>query len=282
MIAHLLQTLVVIAAAQTAGEDSLNPERLEAMLAQRDNSMVRAVFRRHEDQVLDFIDGYLEGGLKTIEDGQGSAEAVAQATAKFRTAIKFARLADQALMGSEFANYAASFASWSPTEQKQFREGQAAYKAGRQAKDDPAKAAAEYRRAIAIAERLGDGYGAALSYGALAAAELQLGHHEAVAEAARTASDLNAKLKRRQANIRVLLIWGDSMAAQGARDGGLNRYNHAWTLLKPEDPVDLRSSVFGKLSDAMTKRGDTADLERIRREYENRFGPLPDSSSTTP
>lgn len=281
MIAHLLQTLVVIAAAQTAGEDSLNPERLEAMLAQRDNSMVRAVFRRHEDQVLDFIDGYLEGGLKTLEDGQGSAEAVAQATAKFRTAIKFARLADQALMGSEFANYAASFASWSPTEQKQFREGQAAYKAGRQAKDDPAKAAAEYRRAIAIAERLGDSYGAALSYGALAAAALQLGHHEAVDEAANTARDLNTKLKRRQANIRVLLVWGDSMAAQGAR-AGPGMYKHAWTLLKPEDPVDLRTSVFGKLSDAMTKLGDTAGLERIRREYENRFGPLPDSSSTTP
>jgi hypothetical protein len=282
MLAQLVQTLVVIAVSQAPAEDSLNGERLEAMLAQGDTAMVRAVFRRQEDQVLDFIDGYLEGGLKAIEDGQGSADAAAQAMAKFRTAIKFAELADQAFPGAELENYAASFASWSPKEQKMFREGQAAYKAGRQAKDDPAKASGEYRRAVGIAERLGDSYGAALAYGALAAAELQRGNHEAVAEAARTASDINTKLKRRLATIRVLLVWGDSMGTQGARGGGLNMYNHAWTLLKADDPVDLRAAVFSKMSDAMTKLGDTAGLERIKRQYESRFGPLPAPSPATP
>ena len=102
---------------------------------------------------LPFVDQYLEGGLALLESG-GSRE---EAMKSFRKGIKFAQLADQAAPGAAFAEYATNFASWTPAEQQRFREGQAAYKAGRGlAKDDSAQAYDQFRKALSIANALGD------------------------------------------------------------------------------------------------------------------------------
>jgi len=271
MIAQLVSVLTLAVAATP--EDSMTPQRLEKMLADGDKEMIVQVFRRNSDNVISFVDQYLEGGLKLIETSQDTEGALKS----FRTGIAFAKLADEAFPGKTYAEYAASFASWSPTEQKQFREGQAAYKAGRMAAD-PTEALQNYRRALRLAKGLNDLWGVAMSQAAIVHAELKLSNIDKADEIARQAVQSCAQLGLRLDNIRVYIAWGDATAASNSRGHGANHYHFAYQLLTDSDDPELRQKIVDRWVDSLKKAGQPDAAEQIRKQY----GVEPESAETKP
>src|SRR5262249_48170577 len=147
----MLLTLFVClcSAAAVAADDTMDRERMEKMLADGDLGMIVQVFKRHPGRTLPFIDRYFEGGLAMIEKGQNPDDAMQS----FRRGIKFAELADQAFGGSAFSDYGNSFASFSPSEQGKFREGQKAFKEGMK-ETDVQKSRERLEHSLALAKSL--------------------------------------------------------------------------------------------------------------------------------
>jgi hypothetical protein len=257
---QFMACMILTATTQTAPNDALAPARLEKMLAVGDREMIIQVFKRNDDHVLVFIDRYLEGGLKMIEDGKSEEEAMQS----FRKAIAFAKIADEALPGATFVEYAAGFASWSPQERVQFRRGQAEYRAGRKAMDDPEKAAEHFRASLKIAESLRDTWGMAMALGGLVQSELAMGRHAKVEEAARQAVQVCAQLRLRLDQVRALIAWGDAQANESARGHGAPSYQYAFSIMRPTDDADLRRTVITRQCRALERSGakDAADMLR--------------------
>jgi hypothetical protein len=145
------------------GKEAFEPERLQRLVTDGDESWVVATFKRYPGRVLPFIDSYLEGGLAMIEKDGAAAED--RARASFRTGVRFAKLADQAFGGTHFSDYATAFASWSPEERIAFREGQRLHGEGRALlKQGDAKAAlAAFDRSFRLADGLRDAWGRAMA-----------------------------------------------------------------------------------------------------------------------
>jgi hypothetical protein len=279
-------TCVAFLALQAADNDAMTREHLEPLLKGGDEAEVVQVFRRHPDHVLPFIDEYLEGGLKMIEDGKSRDEA----RASFRTGVRFAKLADKAAGEDSdvFQEYAASFASWSPSEQKQFREGQREFRAGRSAKEGPDEALKHYKKSLGLARPLGDTWGTAMAYGGIAEASLKLGDLQASYDAAHEALVSNHQLQLRTASIQMHMLiaqahehnkegelggGGFGGGGGGIFDGGsmvyeppsARAYEVAFDLLQEGDPAELREKVVNAYAASLEKAGMKDRAEQLRK-----------------
>lgn len=275
------------------GADAVSRERLGPMLAAGDEGMIVATFKRRPGSTLPFIDSYLEGGLALIEKGaKEGKDATAEATQSFRMGVRFAKLADQAFGGTDFSDYANAFASWSPSEQKAFREGQRLFREGMKVmkgeKPDPAKAIESLERSLRLAEGLNDTWGQAMAQGALA--DVQFARYEAMKtasgadakasdaadsllvradQAARAAVTLNRKVRLDEDRVGALLTMAKTAKALGGRsEARAVPLQEAWALVRRD--MSMSAELRGTVADALIqafdemKRPDAAD--EVRRE----------------
>lgn len=247
-------------------DDAVTRDRLENMLAHQDTAQIVQVFKRHRGRVLPFVDSYLEGALKQIESGTDSEDV----REVFRRGVEFADLASDALGDRAIHEYAASFASWSPTEQRNFRAGQQAYRAGRTIEKDGGAAAdayASYERSYKLAKSLGDYWGEAMALSGMARMGSALGQTNEIVRNGRSAAALYRRLGLDSAEVEVLLIVGAQLSTLDSRRGGLPDYSRAWYLVQ-DRPVgdELRERVYTIYLAAMKERGRPEDIAELQRQ----------------
>ncbi len=260
-------------ASPAAAADAIDKLRLQTMLIEGDVGMIAAVFRRHPGQTLPFIDSYLEGGLAMIEKGGDSAPS--SALQSFRMGIKFAKIADDAFGGTTFSEYANAFASFSPSEQKSFREGQRLFRAGmKAAKDDPAAAIVSLKESLSLARSLGDLWGQAMAEQGIAEVGRTMGGEQL--SMAYSASMSAAKLNQQ---LRLVDDWVESMrlkaSIETARDQGLQAIGslyQAWEQVSSRRDADpqLVQAVGTQLVAALDAAKQTEDAARLRKEIAER------------
>lgn len=199
----------------TLAADGLDRRKLEKSLADKDTKAIVLAFKEHEEDVLPFFDEYLEGGLAALEKGEPRAAA----QESFDKGVAFARLADEALGGSVFANYATAFAAWKPEQQKQFREGQTEYRKGREAlAKQPEQALVHFKKSLVLCEPLGDAWGKAMCLSKIAAAHAALGNHGPAIEAATAAFEVNKGLHQVSAQTGDLIFRAECRAKSGKKE----------------------------------------------------------------
>lgn len=272
--AVLSLSVALVALAEDGSGDAMAKTRLQTMLLAGDEGMVVATFKRYPGQTLPFIDSYLEGGLALIEKaeaGKQAGDAHPDAQQSFRMGIRFAKLADTAFGGTDFSDYANAFASWSPSEQKSFREGQRLFKEGMKlAKDEPAKAIDTLGRSLRLAESLNDTWGQIMAQGALAELFLAAGGEEQAAKAeqsARAAVTLSRKVRLDEDRVSALRVHAKAIGALGGKaEARATPLQEAWTLLRRDASMspELRAAVANDLIAAFEelKRPDAADEVR--------------------
>jgi hypothetical protein len=165
-----------------------NPKEARAQFVElagkKDHDACLALWKAHPDAVLPTIDADLEGSLKAREkSGDAKPDAVAAMHAR---AIWGAQIAFEATGDPLILDYASSFVGWGETERKSFRAGQAAFRSAMNAlKEGDAKAAlAAGQQCLDAASPLGDWWGTAMGYDAIAAAQKALGAYFPALEAA--------------------------------------------------------------------------------------------------
>jgi len=151
--------LAVSPATSAQAEGPSLKERFETLDEAGDHAGVVALWKEHPYEVLYVIDSYLEGSLQIVETEESPDPAVLRSM--HERALRGARAADEAFDRGIFTDYAASFVGWNAAEQKNFRAGQAAFGAARQAMGagDHEAAAAHGAECAALAEPLGDWWG---------------------------------------------------------------------------------------------------------------------------
>ncbi len=264
--------LVMLAAgamgADDAARDAMDRARLEKMLADGDTGMVRMTFSRYPSRTLPFIDRYLEGGLAMIEKG----EPAEQALASFRTGIKFAAIADEAFHETVFTDYANAFASWSPSEQKKFREGQRLFKEAMGVKDDPAKAITMLRQSLNLAASLGDAWGQAMAYSALGSMMSQASMGDDAQLALVKSVELNSRLKLQDDFVDSLMALGRLRQTMAMPDKGVGYFRQAYATVSADLSFDLKKvdevcdAYIASLEDA----GRKDEVEKVRKEVADR------------
>jgi len=152
------------------GQDA-KPEPLsaiyEAAVAKKDDAAIEAAFKARRFEVINVVDGYLEGWLGNVE---GSANPKAEnPQLLLDQALDAASRADKALGGDGYTRYAKAWAGWTPEQQKQFRQGQQEYGAGRTAQKDKKldEAKKHYAASLGLAAPLGDMWGEAQAHQSL-------------------------------------------------------------------------------------------------------------------
>ncbi len=250
-------------------DDALEPKRMENMLKNGDDRWIIQTFRRHPSETLPFIDQYLEGGLKIIEDGGGSDKA----HESMRKGLQFAELADQAFGEEIFGNYAAAFGSWSPQEQKDFRKGQANFKQASKT-EDPAAAIELLEESFALANVLQDAWGVAMYQTGIAQNLLKQGKHQEAAQVAKQAVNLNGRLRLRTGFVRSNVIVGKALSVTGPYKEAAEHLAAAWNTLVDDDPMTLRDDVREAYIAVLEKTGDTAAAAKLResKEMDNKDG----------
>lgn len=150
--------------------------RFEALDAARDHAGLVELWKTHPGRVLVTIDRDLESALALHEKGGDPSEIEALHARARRGAVA----ADEAWGRPIIGDYVSAFVGWNAKEKKQFRAGQAACRASRQAlKDgDAHKSLAEARRCLDLARPLGDWWGTAMGWAAIGDAAFAAGSHE--------------------------------------------------------------------------------------------------------
>lgn len=270
MIASVLIFLVSVCG--LGDDDAISRERIERMLADGDTDWIVQVFRRHADTVLPFVDHYLEGGLKMIEEGGDPANTADS----FRRGLELAKLADKAFQEVIFTEYAASFGSWNAAEQKRFRQGQAEFRRGRKATDDPNVALAHFEKSLSLAEPLGDHWGSAMAYMGIAQTKMSMGAHEDAKKAGMKAAELNGRLRLRNQHIRARLLCGLVNAELGKPASGRGHLRIAWEQLRDSDDPKLRMKVLDAYCVALIAAGNTKLANQLREQYPHKPQPTKD------
>jgi len=239
-------------------DDAVTRDRMEAMLEAGEEPMIIATFRRHPAKVLVFLDGYLEGGLNMIEQDERAPEA----RQSLRRGVAFAKLAQQAFNDDIFLRYAAAFASWSPTEQKRFREGQRLYREAREYENNGqyAQAMEAYRTSQHLAESLNDYWGMAMTLAGRTRAAKAIDQNDRAIEFGREALTLYRRLRLESSEIELLLLVGQLEVARNPRGSGLGNLRRAWDLVKAR-PVDDQTRI--KVLDAYRSAVQQADVSHL-------------------
>lgn len=150
----------------------------------KDHDGCLALWKANPGAVLPSIDADLEGSLKAREkSGDSGASTVMD---MHQRALWGAQIAYEASGDPMILDYASSFVGWNEDDRKSFREGQAAYRTATKAlKGGDAKAAlAAGQQCLDLASALGDWWGTAMGYDAIAASQKSLGALDKALEAA--------------------------------------------------------------------------------------------------
>ena len=254
----------VALAAPPVADDAMENARLEGMLERDETLLIVQTFRRHRGAVLPFVDQYLEGGLKLLEDG-GTAE---DARAMFATGLAFAECASVALDDRTILEYAGHFASWSPKEQQRFRAGQAAYRAARTIERDGgdlADADSKFRESFRLAEGLGDTWGMAMAAAGAARTSRALDRTTMSIKFSRDAIALYRQVALEDAEVRALLFVAEVLEERDQRRGGLPDLSRAWAVVKPRDGSnEIRRMVYDRYITALGEREMSTEIELIK------------------
>lgn len=256
------------APAVQAATDAVEKTRLEKMLAEGDDGMIIQIFRRHPSKVLPFIDSYLEGGLAMIEKSGDAAGALAS----YRTGMKFAKLADEALRVQALSEYANAFAGWSPTEQKTFREGQKAFREGmkamKAATPDYSAAISHFERSRDLASSLGDTWGRAMALGGIAEAGLKAGRLEEAHDAAIEGIELNYQVRLMDDLVQLLMTCARIRHELQLPDAGVGHLRQAWMYVENDFAFDAatRSAVLQEFLAALERTGRKDEAQKLRKQ----------------
>jgi len=171
MILNVLALSLMLSSSLAAQEGAAKLEPLdaiyEAAVAKKDDAAIESAFKARRFEVINLVDGYLEGWLSNVE---GSAkEKAADPQVLMDRALDAAARGDKALGGDGYTRYAKAWKNWTPEQQKQFRKGQEEYQAGRglQKEKKLADAKARYEASLALAAPLGDLWGEAQAHQSL-------------------------------------------------------------------------------------------------------------------
>ncbi|MBM4113601.1 MAG: hypothetical protein FJ253_09580 [Phycisphaerae bacterium] len=236
--------------------------RLERWLADGDKDLIVQSFRRHPNEVLPFVDQYLERGLKLLE-GNASDET---AMNEFRKGVKFAQLATDALRDPIFVEYAGSFASWNETERTRFREGQKAARQGALAlkKGDAATALERYAASQSLAEPLGDSWGLQMALAGQARSAHAMSDWARAAAVAAKAMEISGRLQLRNDEIETIVICAESRHQLAEPDAGLGYARLAWSKLRTDDSEQLRRRIAEVLVAALEAKNFPQEAAKIR------------------
>lgn len=258
-----------------ARKEAMDIERLSRMLDAGDKAMIIQTFRRYPAAVLPFIDDDLEGGLAVLEEAAKDptlhARPLVAAKHRWDRAIKFAELANQAFGEIIFEEYAGAFASWTPTEQKRFRAGQASFRQGRElAKSDAEAALPHLRRSLVIADGLGDHWGVAMSQLAIAEACEKLGRTKEGHDAAVKAIELFGRLQLKPSYVKALTTCARLRQQMEVPDMGSGQLRMALQALPPEAPTAQRQAIVDELAALLEKMGRKDEVERLLEQERSR------------
>ena len=212
----LISTCMTAFVALTAmAAEGLDRAKLEACLDKKDSKTIVQAFKDNEEDVLPFFDEYLEGGLAAIEKNEPRAVT----DERFARGVAFAKLADEALSGNVFSNYANAFAAWKPEQQKQFREGQNEFRKGREVlAKQPEQALVHFKKSLVLCEPLGDAWGQAMCLSKIAAAHAAMGNHAPAIEAATAAFEVNKGLHLVSPQTSDLILRAECRAKSGKKE----------------------------------------------------------------
>ncbi len=154
------------------------------LATKKDHDACLALWKANPDAVLQTIDADLEGSLKARErstDPNMVAILDMHARALWGAQIAFEATGDPLIL-----DYASAFVGWNDEQRKSFRAGQAAYRSATTAlKQKDAKAAlVAGQQCLDLASLLGDWWGTAMGYDAIAASQKSLGALDKALEAA--------------------------------------------------------------------------------------------------
>lgn len=262
-------------------DDVMDKARLEKMLADGDTGMIVQVFKRRPGRTLPFIDRYFEGGLAMIEKGDDPEMALGQ----FRMGIRFAEVADKTFTVQAFSDYANSFASWSPSEQKSFREGQREFKNGAK-EQDPAKARPHLERSLALAQSLGDLWGQVMAKTALAELMLKAGEFKAAVAMATEAAQQSSDLRLNEDCAQAFRLAGAAALKTDQPTSSVAYLSQAWAMVESDRDIDsaLREGIYNEylavLENSDMKQQATALREQHAKSAAARESqtPAPDSN----
>jgi len=276
LLALLLTGLTIPAAARAeTPPPRLDPERLTSLLHERDPLLIEQIFRRHANDVLPFIDRFLEGALKHVEDGGSEAEA----TAGFDLGLAFARIASRALEDPVFERYAASFASWDQEERVRFRAAQATYREGRRLEREGSLSDARhaFRRALRAAEQLDDTWGIAMNLQAIARTDRSSERIDDSVRTARRAADLYRRLHLTRQEAESMLIAAETLLEADMMRPSLTNSSRAYALMVDKPHDELRARVLNVYLRGLEGTGQTDEASHVRereRERAASLGPL--------
>jgi hypothetical protein len=154
------------------------------LAGKKDHDACLALWKANPGAVLPSIDADLEGSLKAREkSSEPNMNTILDMHAR---ALWGAQIAFEASGDPMILDYASSFVGWNDEQRKSFREGQAAFRTAMTAlKGGDAKAAlAAGQQCLDLASELGDWWGTAMGYDAIAASQKSLGALDKALEAA--------------------------------------------------------------------------------------------------
>lgn len=262
-----LLLLVVAGAHQLSAappDDVMEKGRLEKMLADGDTGMIVQIFKRYPGRTLPFIDRYFEGGLAMIEKGEDPANALDQ----FRIGIRFAEIADKAFIVQAFSEYANSFASWSPSEQKSFREGQREFKKGAK-EQDPAKARQHLERSLALAQSLGDLWGQVMAKTALAELMLKAGEFKAAVAMATEAAQQSSELRLNEDCAQAFRLAAAAALKTDQPTASVSYLSQAWSIVEYDKDIDpaFRESTYNEYLAVLENAGMKEQATELREQH---------------
>ncbi|HUR27361.1 MAG TPA: hypothetical protein VM509_04190 [Planctomycetota bacterium] len=240
--------------------------RFEALDDQHDEAALVQLWKDHPGETLGTIDSYLEGSLKKLE--RDPKVAPAELAAMRARAVRGAKAADIAFGTAIFSDYAAAFASWKPEEQKRFRAGQSLFREALQAlKKNDARACVDKARAsLELALPLGDWWGSAMAWNAMARGEAASNEPAKALEHA-----LQARLVDH--DLRLLDSEADDLALAAAAASALDAHGRALSLARAGATLaheladrDAETKFLEQVLRAQEKLGDAEGMAKTREE----------------
>lgn len=154
------------------------------LAAKKDHDACLALWRAHPGEVLGTIDADLEGSLKVRE--KSSDPDMKKIGEMHARALWGAEISFEASGHPLILDYASAFVGWDDAQRKLFREGQGAFRRSMKALEtkDAKAALTAGQECLDRAAPLGDWWGSAMGYDAIAAAQKALGANEKALESA--------------------------------------------------------------------------------------------------
>jgi hypothetical protein len=180
----LITTLLALAPSTPAIDAKEVRKQYVECHSKKDGAALLALWKEHPGAVLPTIDSDLEGSLKLREKSAApDAKAIADLHAR---ALWAAQIAFEASNDPMILDYASAFVGWNEEQRKHFREGQTAFRTAMNSmKAGDGKGALESgKQCLERASHLGDWWGMAMAFDAIAAGHKALGDEDRALEAA--------------------------------------------------------------------------------------------------